>query len=229
MWPRKCSVTSPSSNHMTDLSPRFVPGPRNLQIKHWRVPSFFKRTIPQTSSPASSPRPPENLAEHCDGHPSAQSSQWPAMAEKGTARLRHTWTPDTQPEPPGADKHHLLLGPHPQGPQTGGKWTEPASQSSTGNLHPLSERRHQNGCKEPYRMVQQKEIASLQEALTAAGHQGQLENAIRHDLERELFHTKSLLKTAYVELNERGNRAKALEGHLHADRTEVQTLTQPFC
>ncbi len=51
-------------------------------------------------------------------------------------------------------------------------------------------------------MVQQKEIASLQEALTAAGHQRQLENAIRHDLKRELFNTKSLLKTAYVELNE---------------------------
>uniref|UniRef100_A0A673GI44 Retrotransposon gag domain-containing protein n=1 Tax=Sinocyclocheilus rhinocerous TaxID=307959 RepID=A0A673GI44_9TELE len=53
--------------------------------------------------------------------------------------------------------------------------------------------------------------------------------AIRQDIERELFHTKSLLKTAYVELNERDTRAKALEGHLHAARAEVQTLTQQFC
>ncbi len=83
----------------------------------------------------------------------------------------------------------------------------------------------QNGCKELYRMAQQKEITSLQEALTAAGHQAQLEKAIRQDLERELFHTKSLLKTANVELNERDTRAKALEGHLHAARA-VQTLTQ---
>ncbi len=35
MWSAECSVTSPSSNHMPDPSPRFVSGPRNLQIKHW--------------------------------------------------------------------------------------------------------------------------------------------------------------------------------------------------
>ncbi|KAL0147492.1 hypothetical protein M9458_057207, partial [Cirrhinus mrigala] len=32
-----------------------------------------------------------------------------------------------------------------------------------------------------------------------------------------------------MELNERDTRAKALEGHLHAARAEVQTLTQQFC
>ncbi len=78
-------------------------------------------------------------------------------------------------------------------------------------------------------MAQQKEITSLQEALTAAVHQVQLEKAIRQDLEGELFHTKSLLKTADVEINERDTRTKALEGHLHAARAEVQTLTQKFC
>ncbi len=78
-------------------------------------------------------------------------------------------------------------------------------------------------------MAQQKEIISLQQALTAAGHQAQREKATRQDLERELFHTKTLLKTAYVELNEGDTRTKALEGHLHAARAEVQTLTQQFC
>ncbi len=78
-------------------------------------------------------------------------------------------------------------------------------------------------------MAQQKEIISLQEALTAAAHQVQREKATRQDLERELFHTKSLLKTAHLELNERDTRNKALEGHLHAARAEVQTLTQQFC
>uniref|UniRef100_A0A671MCI4 Retrotransposon gag domain-containing protein n=1 Tax=Sinocyclocheilus anshuiensis TaxID=1608454 RepID=A0A671MCI4_9TELE len=87
----------------------------------------------------------------------------------------------------------------------------------------------QNRCMEPDRMAQQKEIISLQEALTSAGHQEQLGKATRQDLERELFHTKTLLKTVYVELNERDNRAKALEGHQHAARAEVQTLTQQFC
>ncbi len=32
-----------------------------------------------------------------------------------------------------------------------------------------------------------------------------------------------------MELNERDTRTKALEGHLHAARAEVQTLTQQFC
>ncbi|KAL0150021.1 hypothetical protein M9458_054680, partial [Cirrhinus mrigala] len=76
---------------------------------------------------------------------------------------------------------------------------------------------------------QEKEQDRLQEALTAAGHRGQLEKATRQDLEGELFHTKSPLETAYMELNERDTRAKALEGHLHAARAEVQTLTQQFC
>ncbi len=96
-------------------------------------------------------------------------------------------------------------------------------------LRPAQQDKAQNGCKEPYRMTQQKQIISLQEALTAAAHQAQREKATRQDLERELFHTKSLLKTAYLELNERDTRSKTLEGHLHAARAEVQTLTQQFC
>ncbi|KAL0151754.1 hypothetical protein M9458_052905 [Cirrhinus mrigala] len=96
-------------------------------------------------------------------------------------------------------------------------------------LTPAQQEKERDRCKEPDRTAQQKEITSLQEALTAAGHKEQLEKAIRQDLERELFQTKSLLRTAYVELNERDTRAKALEGHLHAARTEVQTLTQQFC
>ncbi|KAL0182296.1 hypothetical protein M9458_021671, partial [Cirrhinus mrigala] len=94
---------------------------------------------------------------------------------------------------------------------------------------PAQQQKGQDRCKKPDRMAQQKEITSLQEALTAARHQEQLEKAIRQDLERELFQTKLLLRTAYVELNERDTRAKALEGHLHAARAEVQTLTQQFC
>ncbi|KAL0154194.1 hypothetical protein M9458_050501, partial [Cirrhinus mrigala] len=94
---------------------------------------------------------------------------------------------------------------------------------------PAQQQKGQDRCKKPDRTAQQKEITSLQEALTAAGHKEQLEKAIRQDLERELFQTKSLLRTAYVELNERDTRAKALEGHLHAARAEVQTLTQQFC
>ncbi|KAL0194617.1 hypothetical protein M9458_008189, partial [Cirrhinus mrigala] len=96
-------------------------------------------------------------------------------------------------------------------------------------LTPAQQEKERDRCKEPDRTAQQKEITSLQEALTAAGHREQLGKAIRQDLERELFHTKSLLRTAYVELNERDTRAKALEGHLHAARAEVQTLTQQFC
>ncbi|KAL0149597.1 hypothetical protein M9458_055124, partial [Cirrhinus mrigala] len=88
--------------------------------------------------------------------------------------------------------------------------------------------KEQDRLEEPDRTAQQKEITSLQEALTSARHREQLEKATRQDLERELFHTKSLLRTAYIELNERDTRAKALEGHLHASRAEVQTLTQQF-
>ncbi|ROL44940.1 hypothetical protein DPX16_22925 [Anabarilius grahami] len=53
-------------------------------------------------------------------------------------------------------------------------------------------------CKDGDRTEQPKEITGLQEALTAAGHREQLENATKQDLERELFHTKTLLKTANV-------------------------------
>ncbi|KAL0170619.1 hypothetical protein M9458_035215 [Cirrhinus mrigala] len=96
-------------------------------------------------------------------------------------------------------------------------------------LTPAQQEKERDRCKEPDRTAQQKEITSLQEALTAAGHKEQLGKAIRQDLERELFQTKSLLRTAYVELNERDTRAKALEGHLNVARAEVQTLTQQFC
>ncbi|KAL0150775.1 hypothetical protein M9458_053933 [Cirrhinus mrigala] len=94
---------------------------------------------------------------------------------------------------------------------------------------PAQQEKEQDRRKEPDRMAQQKEITCLQEALTAARHRQQLEKATRQDLKRELFQTKPLLRTAYVGLNERDTRAKALEGHLHAARAEVQTLTQQFC
>ncbi|KAI2647436.1 Dynein heavy chain-like protein [Labeo rohita] len=94
---------------------------------------------------------------------------------------------------------------------------------------PAQQEKEQDRRKEPDRMTQQKEITSLQEALTAARHREQLEKTTRQDLERELSHTKSLLRTAYMELNERDTRVKALEGHLNAARAEVQTLTQQFC
>ncbi|KAL0152619.1 hypothetical protein M9458_052342 [Cirrhinus mrigala] len=94
---------------------------------------------------------------------------------------------------------------------------------------PAQQEKEQDRCKKPDRTAQQKEITSLQEALTAARHREQLEKATRQDLEGELFHRKSLLEPAYMELNERDTRAKALEGHLHAARAEVQTLTQQFC
>ncbi|KAF4098829.1 hypothetical protein G5714_020859 [Onychostoma macrolepis] len=42
-------------------------------------------------------------------------------------------------------------------------------------LTPAQREKAQNGCTEPYRMAQQKEITSLQEALTSAGHQAQCE------------------------------------------------------
>ncbi|ROL55595.1 hypothetical protein DPX16_23612 [Anabarilius grahami] len=84
-------------------------------------------------------------------------------------------------------------------------------------------------CKDGDRTEQPKEITGLQEALTAAGHREQLENATKQDLERELFHTKTLLKTANVELKERDAKVKALEGSLHAARADVQNLTQRFC
>ncbi len=42
-------------------------------------------------------------------------------------------------------------------------------------LTPAQREKAQNACKEPYRMAQQKEITSLQEALTASGHQAQRE------------------------------------------------------
>ncbi|KAL0147885.1 hypothetical protein M9458_056806 [Cirrhinus mrigala] len=61
-----------------------------------------------------------------------------------------------------------------------------------------------------------KKITSLHEALIAAGHQAQLEKTIRQDLERQQFHTKTLLET--VEFNERDIGVKDLEGHLHAAR-----------
>ncbi|KAL0192559.1 hypothetical protein M9458_010855, partial [Cirrhinus mrigala] len=96
-------------------------------------------------------------------------------------------------------------------------------------LTPAQQEKERDRRKEPDRTAQQKEITSLQEALTAARHREQLEKATRQDLEGELFHTKSLLEPAYMELNERDTRAKALEGHLHAARAEVQTLTQKFC
>ncbi|KAL0173895.1 hypothetical protein M9458_029863, partial [Cirrhinus mrigala] len=96
-------------------------------------------------------------------------------------------------------------------------------------LTPAQQEKEQDRHEEPDRMAQRKEITSLQEALTAARHREQLEKTTRQDLERELFHTKSLLKTAYMELIERDTRAKALEGHLNAARAEVQTLTQQFC
>ncbi|KAL0168463.1 hypothetical protein M9458_036685, partial [Cirrhinus mrigala] len=96
-------------------------------------------------------------------------------------------------------------------------------------LTPAQQEKEQDRCKEPDRTAQQKEITSLQEALTAARHREQLEKATRQDLEGELFHPKSLLETAYMELNERDTRAKALEDHLHAARAEFQTLTQQLC
>ncbi|KAL0180350.1 hypothetical protein M9458_025792, partial [Cirrhinus mrigala] len=93
---------------------------------------------------------------------------------------------------------------------------------------PAQQEKEQDRSKKPDRTAQQKEITGLQEALTAARHQEQLEKATRQDLEGELFHTKSMLEPAYMELNGRDTRAKALEGHLHAARAEVQTLTQQF-
>ncbi|KAL0194695.1 hypothetical protein M9458_008267, partial [Cirrhinus mrigala] len=92
-------------------------------------------------------------------------------------------------------------------------------------LTPAQQEKERDRCKEPDRTAQQKEITSLQEALTAAGHKEQLGKAIRQDLERELFQTKSLLRTAYVELNERDTRAKALEGHLNVARAEPAVQT----
>ncbi len=78
-------------------------------------------------------------------------------------------------------------------------------------------------------MAQQKEITSLQKALTASGHQVQREKATRPDLEREWFHTRKLLKQHMWNLMRRTPELRPLKGHLHAARAEVQTLTQQFC
>ncbi|ROL55607.1 hypothetical protein DPX16_23624 [Anabarilius grahami] len=59
------------------------------------------------------------------------------------------------------------------------------------------------------RQEQLKEITSLQEALTAAGHQEQLDNATKQDLERELFQTKTLIKQLMWNLK-RETKAKAI-------------------
>ncbi len=183
--------------------------------------------IPQTSNPASSPGPPENPAEHCDGHPSAQSSlQWQRKEQRDCDTSGHL-TPSLNHQELTSiiiSLAHTLKGLRQEVNALNLQVTEFYREPT-----PAQREKAHNGCKEPYRMAQRKEITSLQEVLTAAGHQAQREKATRQDLERELFHTKTLLKTAYVELNERDTRTKALEGHLHAARAEVQTLTQQFC
>ncbi|KAL0147883.1 hypothetical protein M9458_056804 [Cirrhinus mrigala] len=60
---------------------------------------------------------------------------------------------------------------------------------------PAQQEKEQDRHKEPDRTAQQKEITSLQEALTAAGHREQLEKATRQVLERELFQTKAEVQT----------------------------------
>ncbi|ROJ46199.1 hypothetical protein DPX16_10924 [Anabarilius grahami] len=94
-------------------------------------------------------------------------------------------------------------------------------------LHSAQREMTPNICKDGDRTEQPKEITGLQEAWTAAGHREQLENATKQDLERELFHTKTLLKTANVELKERDAKVKALEGSLHAARADTQVPDLP--
>ncbi len=130
--------------------------------------------ISQTSRPASPPGPSGNPAEHGDGHLSAQSSRWPAMAEKGTARLRHKWTPRLSHQEQASiiiSLAHTLKGLRQEANEINLQVTE-----LYWELSPAQWEKAQNGCKESYSMAQQKEITSLQEALIAAGHQPQHEN-----------------------------------------------------
>ncbi|XP_016432064.1 uncharacterized protein LOC107758764 [Sinocyclocheilus rhinocerous] len=146
------------------------------------------------------------------------------MAEKGTVRLRQKWTPDTQPEPPGSDQHHPLLalkGLRQEVNELKLQVTEFCRE-----LTPAQREKAQNGCKEP-----------SQNGATEGNHQSSggsnsrwTPSAARKShqtgLGKRTVSHKVTVKTAYVELTERDTRSKALEGHLHAARAEVQTLTQ---
>ncbi|KAI2655952.1 hypothetical protein H4Q32_012747 [Labeo rohita] len=83
---------------------------------------------------------------------------------------------------------------------------------------PAQQEKEQDRRMELDRMVQQKEITSLQESLTAAGHKEQLEKATRKDMERELFHTKYkggsqslLLDTSQVSFQETSETTEGTE------------------
>ncbi|KAL0169731.1 hypothetical protein M9458_034327, partial [Cirrhinus mrigala] len=75
--------------------------------------------MPQTSSPATHQEHLETLQSTVMDILQPKAANDLQRQRKGTAELRHKWTPHIPPGQSGADQRHLLIGPHPQGPQTG--------------------------------------------------------------------------------------------------------------
>ncbi|ROJ66315.1 hypothetical protein DPX16_16578 [Anabarilius grahami] len=75
--------------------------------------------------------------------------------------------------------------------------------------------------KDPDTEESQKKIHKLQKALIAAQQREQLEKAARENLEKELFHKESLLKTANSERLDKDARIRACERHLDNTKDEL--------